>query len=558
MRKKEQDVQRLRFNEFELSDQILKGIKEVGFEEASPIQEESIRPLLSGQDVIGQAQTGTGKTAAFGIPMLEMVTKEKYVQGLILCPTRELSIQVADELMKLGKYKKGLNILPVYGGSSMERQLRALKKGVQIVVGTPGRVMDHMRRRSLDLSQLKMVVLDEADEMFDMGFRDDMKTILDGTNEERQTCFFSATMGKEIMDFSKMYQRDPAVIRIKHKELTVENITQYYLEMTAPMKTEILSRLVDIYNPELTIVFCNTKRRVDDLVAELTARGFSADGLHGDLKQTQRDTVMKKFRQSTIDILVATDVAARGIDVGNVDVVVNYDLPQDEEYYVHRIGRTARAGRRGRAFTFVVGRDVYKLQDIIRYTKADMQYMELPTISDITATFEEKLIDSIQKELSKEEDLSKYRASIDKLLLQEYGAVEVASVLLKMLADTQGLRTHKELDQVDFGKKYRLSRSGKNGKKGGKGRGKGRNDRRPRVFINKGKRDGLDPKSILSAFHKETNIPKKAIGNILIKDNFTFVELPEEFLKTAAKKLSGKKIRGKKVHVEISENRGRL
>ena len=526
----------------------------MGFEEASPIQEESIRPLLAGKDVIGQAQTGTGKTAAFGIPMLEMVSKEKFVQGLILCPTRELCIQVADEVMKLGKYKKNLNILPVYGGTSIDRQLRSLKKGVQIVVGTPGRVMDHMRRRSLDLSQLKMVVLDEADEMFDMGFRDDMKTILDATNETRQTCFFSATMGREISEFSKVYQNDPAVIRIKHKELTVENISQYYLEMTAPMKTEILSRIVDIYNPDLTIVFCNTKRRVDDLVTELTARGYSADGLHGDLKQNQRDTVMKKFRQSTIDILVATDVAARGIDVGNVDIVVNYDLPQDEEYYVHRIGRTARAGRKGRAFTFVVGRDTYKLQDIIRYTKADMQYMELPTITDINANFEEALIDNIAKELELGHDLTKHRALIDSLLMQEYGAVEIASVLLKILADSQKKTSHKELEQVDFGKKYRLNSGRRDNKRSIKGKSTGRN---PRIFINKGRRDGLDPKSILAAFHGETQVPKNAIGNIILKDNFTFVELPSDLVASAAMQLNGKKIRGKKVQVEVSEGRKR-
>lgn len=449
----------MKFNELSLSKEILKAVEEMGFEEASPIQSQCIPELLKGNDLIGQAQTGTGKTAAFGIPMLEIVEPENYVQGLILCPTRELTIQVADELKKLGKYKKGINIVSIYGGTNFDRQRVALKNDVQIVVGTPGRIMDHLRRRTLKLEFLKIAVLDEADEMFDMGFRDDMKTIFDQTNDDKQTCFFSATMGKEITEFSKKYQTEPTIVKVKHKELTVENITQYYLEMSESMKTEILSRIIDIYNPKLSVVFCNTKRKVDKLVEELLARGYRVDGLHGDLKQNQRDQVMKKFRNSNIDILVATDVAARGIDVENVDAVINYDIPQDEEYYVHRIGRTARAGRKGKAFSFVVGRDIYKLQDIMRYTKAEMEYLKLPTISEMDATQNYRIVERITKELEKNPKLAKYRAIVDQLLIKEYGAVEIASVLLKILDEKERPKAHQELDQVDYGKKYKWNES---------------------------------------------------------------------------------------------------
>lgn len=444
----------LKFEEFSLSKEILKGIKEMGFEEASPIQAGSIEPLIAGKDVIGQAQTGTGKTAAFGIPMLEMINKNNFVQGLVLVPTRELAIQVSNELVKLSRYKKGIHILPIYGGADMRRQLKALKTGVHIVVGTPGRIMDHLRRKSLDISELKMAVLDEADEMFAMGFRDDMKTIMDKTTENRQTCFFSATMGKDILNFSKLYQKNPEIIKIKHKEVTVSNIQQYYLEMTSQMKTEILSRIIDIHKPTLAIVFCNTKRMVDTLVSDLVARGYGADALHGDLKQNQRDTVMKKFRNSTIDILVATDVAARGIDVGDVDIVVNYDLPQDEEYYVHRIGRTARAGRKGKSFTFVSGRDAYKLQAIIKYTKAKMEYMDLPRIEDMRQIDYKRLKNLVITELEKKENLKKYNSIVNSLLQEEYGPVEIAAVMMKLFDENLNLKTHEKLEEVDYGQKY--------------------------------------------------------------------------------------------------------
>lgn len=449
----------LKFEELNLSKEMLSGIKDMGFEEASPIQQASIAPLLEGKDLIGQAQTGTGKTAAFGIPVLENIEATKEVQALILCPTRELSIQISDEIVSLAKYKNGISVLPVYGGTNIERQLRNLRRKPQVLVGTPGRVMDLIRRKALKLDTLKMIVFDEADEMFAMGFRDDMKIILDQTNEDRQTVFFSATIGSHLNNFSKKYQKDPVLIKIKHKEVTVDRIDQFYLDMASNMKNEILSRLLDIYSPNLSIIFCNTKRKVDQLVDELNKRGYLADGLHGDLRQNQRDVVMKKFRESRIEILVATDVAARGLDIDDVEIVFNYDLPQDEEYYVHRIGRTARAGKSGKAFSFVVGRDIYKLEEIKRYTKADIKIMELPTIADMDDSRKDKIVDDLISQIKKEDNLSKEKVIIDKLLQMGYGSVEIASNLLKLLNFKSNNRQHEKLKEVDFGGKYVFKKS---------------------------------------------------------------------------------------------------
>lgn len=538
----------MNFNELNLSKQILKAVKEMGFETPSPIQEQSIQPLLDGHDVIGQAQTGTGKTAAFGIPMLEMVENKKEVQGLILAPTRELSIQISDELSRLGQFNKNINILPVYGGTNIDRQIMKIRRGAQIVVGTPGRVMDLMRRKALKVNNLKIVVLDEADEMFDMGFRDDMKTILDQTNQDRQTAFFSATLDKRIKEFSDLYQRNPITVKVESSEMTVEKISQYYLEMAKGMKDEILTRLLDIYNPKLAVIFCNTKRMVDNLVEILSSRGYIADGLHGDLNQNQRDNVMNKFRNNTIDVLVATDVAARGIDVGHVDIVFNYDLPQEDEYYVHRIGRTARAGREGLAFTFVVGRDIYRLKDIMKYTKANIKFMELPTIEDIDKAVSENLVDNIVSELDKKHDYTEEKYIFDQVLEKGYGSLEVALELIRQTSHKSNIKNHDKLENVDYGEKYSFDTS--SSKK--RGRGKAKKATGTRVFINKGKRDGLNPGNIVAAIHQECGLSRDSIGNIIIKDNFTFVELPNKFVPKVIKELSGKKIRGKVVSVEKS------
>ena len=334
------------FEELDLNPQVLRAIKEMGFEEATPIQAQSIPAVMSGRDVIGQAQTGTGKTASFGIPLLHKVDpKLKKTQAIILCPTRELAIQVSNELHNLAKYMHGIRILPIYGGQDISRQIRSLKGGVQIIVGTPGRVMDHLRRKTIRCDFVNTIVLDEADEMLNMGFREDIETVLEYLPKEHQTVLFSATMPKAILDITKKYQKDAVTIKVVKKELTVKNIEQYYYDVRRKDKLDVLTRLLDVYDPKLSLVFCNTKHMVDELANELQNRGYFAEGLHGDMKQQQRDRVMRNFRNGKTEILVATDVAARGIDVDDVEAVFNYDTNYLTSYgigakpYILALGR---------------------------------------------------------------------------------------------------------------------------------------------------------------------------------------------------------------------------
>ncbi|MBQ2238757.1 MAG: DEAD/DEAH box helicase, partial [Lachnospiraceae bacterium] len=391
-------METVRFEELDLRPEILRAVVEMGFEEATPIQAKAIPVIMDGDDIVGQAQTGTGKTAAFGIPILSKIDpKLKKTQALILCPTRELAIQVAEEIRKLSKFLHGIKVLPIYGGQEITKQIRSLKGGIQIIVGTPGRVMDHMRRKTIRLDHIKMVALDEADEMLNMGFREEIESILSEITTERQTILFSATMPQAIMDITKNYQKNAKVVKVVRKELTVANIDQYYYEVRPKNKLEVLCRLLDMHNPRLSVIFCNTKRQVDELVSSLQGRGYFADGIHGDLKQQQRDRVMGSFRTGKIEILVATDVAARGIDVDDVDAVFNYDIPQDEEYYVHRIGRTGRAGRVGKAFSFVVGKEVYKLKDIQRYCKTKIKAKPIPSMDDVMATKLDKIFEDLDE-----------------------------------------------------------------------------------------------------------------------------------------------------------------
>jgi ATP-dependent RNA helicase DeaD len=431
----------LMFNDLNLSKEVQKALSEMGFEEATPIQSQSIPPLLSGIDVIGQAQTGTGKTCAFGIPAVELIDPQnRTVQVLILCPTRELAIQSAEELTNVSRYKKGLKILAVYGGQPIERQIAVLRQNPQIIIGTPGRIMDHLRRGTLRLSKLKMLILDEADEMLNMGFREDIDTILESAPEARQTVLFSATMPREILDLTAKYQRQPVHIKAAHQQLTVPNIEQCYLEVREAAKLDILTRLIDAYHIRLSLVFCNTKKRVDDLASNLQARGYMAEPLHGDMRQVQRDKVMDRFRKGSIDILIATDVAARGIDVNDIEAVFNYDLPSDEEYYVHRVGRTGRAGKTGRAFTFVWGRDFYKLRDIQRYTKSTIPLLKPPSLLDVEERKIQQILDRVKTTIA-EGQLSKYTRYIEKLLDENTAGpdgendltmIDVAAAFLKM------------------------------------------------------------------------------------------------------------------------------
>src|SRR5216684_3401670 len=388
------------FSELGLSSELLKAIDKLGFEQAAPIQAEAIPLLLQGKDVVGQSQTGSGKTVAFAVPAIEKVNVlDRKTQVLILCPTRELAVQVSEEVHKLALFKRGLHALPVYGGQSYDRQLFGLRQGAHIVIGTPGRVMDHMRRGTLRLNSLKMVILDEVDVMLNMGFRDDIELILQATPKERQTVFFSATIPRPIQELIGKYSREPQNVRIEQKALTVPTVEQVYYEVDRRYKVELLTRLIDIHDLQLGIIFCNTRRMVDDLVEHLNAQGYSADRLHGEMTQLMRDRVMNKFRKSGLEFLVATDVAARGIDVENVQVVFNYDLPYDAEDYLHRIGRTGRAGRFGKAISFVAGRELFQIQQIERYTKVRMHRGKPPSAGQVEEARANVFVDKLRASL---------------------------------------------------------------------------------------------------------------------------------------------------------------
>jgi len=429
------------FSELGLSEPLLQAVGKLGYEKAAPIQAEAIPLILAGHDVVGQSQTGSGKTAAFAIPAVEFVDpKSRVVQALVLCPTRELAIQVSEEIYKLSALKRGIHSVPIYGGQSYERQLRALKQGVQIVIGTPGRILDHLERGTLKLESVRMVVLDEADEMLDMGFRDDIEKILRGVPEQRQFVCFSATMSKPIAELIRTYAPEAKTVRIEHKILTVPTVEQGFYESRGHSKTEILTRLIDLYDLKLGIIFCNTKRMVDTLTEELVARGYSADRIHGDMNQSQRDRVMNKFRSSGLEFLVATDVAARGIDVDNVEVVFNYDLPWDEEDYVHRIGRTGRVGRSGRAFSLVGGREIYKLQSIERFTRSKIPRHQVPSLEQVEEKRTNLFFERIRASLKQGEFREETRI-VDRLLEQGYTSTDIACALVRELRKEEGRAT---------------------------------------------------------------------------------------------------------------------
>ena len=560
-----------KFEELQLDDRIIRAITEMGFEEASPIQAQAIPVVLEGRDMIGQAQTGTGKTAAFGLPLLQKVDpKVKKLQAVVLLPTRELAIQVAEELRRFAKFMHGIKVLPVYGGQDIVRQIRALKDGTQIVVGTPGRVMDHMRRKTVKMDHVHTVVLDEADEMLNMGFLEDMETILSQLPEERQTLMFSATMPQAIADIAKKFQKDPVTVRVIKKELTVPKVTQYYYEVKPKNKVEVMCRLLDMYSLKLSIIFCNTKRQVDELVQALQGRGYFAEGLHGDLKQVQRDRVMESFRNGRTDILIATDVAARGIDVGNVEAVFNYDIPQDDEYYVHRIGRTGRAGREGKAFSLVVGKEVYKLRDIQRYCKTKIIPQAIPSLNDITEIKADKILDQVQDILN-DADLTKIVNIIEKKLMEDdYTSLDLAAALLKMSMgdDNEDIIDNympaRSLDDLDsYGRNSRGRDRGRNNsrRKGATDRAavdyvlNGGEERMARLFINIGKSQRVTPGDILGAVAGESGIPGRLVGSIDMYDGYTFVDVPAEYAEDVLNAMSHARIKGKHIHVEKANSK---
>ena len=530
----------MKFEELNIDERILRAIEDMGFEETSPIQTQAIPAVCEGIDVVGQAQTGTGKTAAYTIPMLMKINPQiKKPQAIVLCPTRELAVQVAEEIRKLAKYMSDIKVLPVYGGQEIVRQIKSLKTGVQIIVGTPGRVMDHMRRKTVKFDNINMVILDEADEMLDMGFREDMETILTDTPQDRQTVMFSATMPKAIMDIARNFQKDAKVIKVVRKELKVSNIEQFYYEVRPKNKTEVLCRLIDIYNPRLSVVFCNTKRQVDELISELKGRGYFADGIHGDMKQQQRDRVMDDFRSGKVDILIATDVAARGIDVDDVDMVFNYDIPQDEEYYVHRIGRTGRAGRSGMALSFISGKEVYKLKDIERYCKTKILAKPVPSLDDVKNTKVDNMFEKIKQTIEEGGLTDMVNLVEEHVNQEEYTSMDMAAALLKMLiGDTLEREDEVENFHFDIDKD---------------------DSRMVRLFINIGKKDKIKPSNILGAIAGESGMPGKLVGAIDMMDNYTFVDVPAIHAEKVLKAMNDNvQIKGRRVNMEkANQTRGK-
>lgn len=422
-----------KFKNLNISDSIINALNEMGFEEPTPIQAESIPLAMAGQDMIGQAQTGTGKTAAYGIPVLEKILKAeptKDVQTVVLSPTRELAMQVAEELNHLSQFTN-IQAIPIYGGQDIERQLRRLRKCPQIIVATPGRLMDHMKRGTINLSHISTVVLDEADEMLDMGFIDDINLIMSATPDTRQTLLFSATMPKPIQILAETFLHDPQIIRMKAKEVTIDLIEQSYIEVPDRQKFDILCRLLDLQEPDLAIIFVRTKRRVDEVAEALKKRGYSAEGTHGDLTQAKRDSVIRQFREKTIDILVATDVAARGLDISGVTHVFNYDLPQDPESYVHRVGRTGRAGQSGEATTFVIPREIEHLHNIERLIKRRITRRKAPSFSEALEGAQQAAIRSLVN-ATEEGDFGTYKANAEELL-SHFDSVALISAAIKLL-----------------------------------------------------------------------------------------------------------------------------
>lgn len=532
----------MHFNELNLSQELIMAVNDLGYEEMTEIQSKSIPLLLEGADVIGRSNTGTGKTAAFGIPAVESIESDmsRFLQVLILCPTRELAMQACDELKKFAKYKKWVKPVAVYGGASMEKQIYALKRGGNIVVGTPGRVMDHIRRRTLKLDNIKTVILDEADEMLNMGFREDIESILNDIPHEHQTVLFSATMPPEIMNITKKYQNDPVVIKIAAKYKTVDLIQQFCFEVAMGRKTDALKLLLAAYQPKSSMVFCNTKKMVDELTEALLGGGFKAVGLHGDMKQSQRTQVMNSFKSGAVSILVATDVAARGIDVNGIDAVFNYDIPQDNEYYIHRIGRTGRAGHTGVAYTLVSGRrQLNELKDISRYTKAEITQMELPEKDDIIDIRLQSIKTDITELLSENISESAYEL-VENLENSGISTKQIAAALInKQLKEVMD-----SLPEFDIPKPIR--------------RGKNKPAvNTVKVDISIGRNQRIAPNFILGALVDATGMSGREFGKIDIFDKHTTVEVPESESNYVIDAMNFIKINGHQVEVKLYEGKGK-
>ena len=531
------------FENLDLSKELKKALNDMEFVEMTAIQSQSIPAMIAGNDIVAQAPTGTGKTCSFGIPVVENTdTSERNVTSPILAPTRELALQIANELIRLTKYKKSIRIAVVYGGQNIDRQILALKRKPQIIVATPGRLMDHMRRKTIRLDHLKTLVLDEADEMLDMGFREDIDEILQSVPEERQTVLFSATMSREILDITKKYLKDPVKIKTTKSEVTVSSVKQYYLEVSPDNKTDVLARLIDVNDFKLSMVFCNTKKKVDELAHDLTVRGYNAMGLHGDMKQSQRDRVMREFKNGNIETLIATDVAARGIDIKDIDVVFNYDLPDDMEYYVHRIGRTGRANREGVSYSLVSRREMYRLHEIMRYTKAKIKLMTIPNVAEITNVRIQQTLNGILDVLSHQK-LDTYEQAILDFVENTDDAYTILNVAAAFLARDSDTGELKEIEENFSSDRRRCnSRSG--------------NPNATRMFINVGRLDRVNVNTMRKLLN-DANITDEEIYDIDIMEKFSFIEIDNSKVDDVFVALNGIMMNGRRVNTEISNTKKR-
>ncbi len=583
------------FSELNLPDTLLKAVEGLGYERPSQIQALTIPVAMEGHDLVGLSQTGSGKTAAFVLPMLAKLDFDAPgPQGIILCPTRELAVQVCEEVYRLGAHIDGLRAVPIYGGAPMDRQIRLLDRGAHLVVGTPGRLLDHMRRGTLKLGAVRMIVLDEADRMLDMGFREEMEEILKQMPKERQALFFSATMNRYVEKLIDAFGNAPRRISVDQKSKTVSTIDQCYYEVRIRSKIEVLSRLLDLESPKLAIVFCNTKRMVDECTEALLARGYAADRLHGDITQQMRERVIKRFRDGVVELLVATDVAGRGLDVDDVDVVFNYDLPQDPEDYVHRIGRTGRAGKSGKAVSFVFGREVYRLQNVERYTRQVIRRERIPSQEQVEGKRADELFETIKDRL----EAGTFEAQeeyIDRLLEQGHTPTDIAGALFTLLRESiarEGEEIHEDREPAKRDRPERTAprerveereprreggppprqqqREHPREPEGRAPRGQDRfeergSERAPfkrktgpdagmaSLFINIGKDEGIIPGEIAGMLYREAGIPDGSVGRISLFKRHTLVDVREDIAEEILRNVGRAKLKGRPVRLKLDD-----
>ncbi|NEZ45795.1 DEAD/DEAH box helicase [Clostridium niameyense] len=522
-------MENIKFKDLKLSEEVLKAIEYMKFEKPSEVQEQSIPLVLEGYDIIAQAQTGTGKTVAFGAPIISELShdKDRGIKSLILTPTRELALQITSELKRLSKYTD-LKILTVYGGSSIDKQIKDLKRGVDIVVGTPGRVLDHIRRKTVNFTKIKYLVIDEADEMLNMGFIEDINTILEQTNEEKQTMLFSATMPEAIKKLAlKNMKKDTKYVSIIKKSLTVDKIQQYYVQVKNRDKLETLFRILDVEEPKSSIIFCRTKKGVDELVEAMQLNGYNVEGMHGDMRQNQRINTLKKFKNASLNFLVATDVAARGIDVQDITHVINYDITQDVESYVHRIGRTGRANKKGIAYSLINSRERSMIRDIERVTKSKIRVKDVPTVGDILEKKSDNLLSNLE-EILKGNEYKEFIPIVNNLG-DRFDLIDISSALMSMILS-------KEIS----------SQYTKNSIK---------SDNTLRLFLNLGRKDNINPKVLLNFIKENSSTDVSEIGDIDILEKFSFMDVSPEAAENMIKDISGKRFNKRRINIEVAKNR---